>query len=65
MKPAADLVKRVFKASQPNQLWVADLTYFPTWEGFTYLATVLDGLVEKLLAGLLVTQWLPISLCRL
>ena len=49
MKPAADLVKRVFKASKPNQLWVADLTYIPTWEGFTYLATVLDVFSRKII----------------
>jgi putative transposase len=49
MKPSADLVKRVFKASQPNQLWVADLTYIPTWEGFTYLATVLDVFSRKII----------------
>jgi putative transposase len=26
----------------PNQLWVADMTYVPTWAGFIYLAIVLD-----------------------
>jgi len=30
----ADLVKRIFSASRPNQLWVADLTYVATWLGF-------------------------------
>ena len=30
----ADLVTRQFKASRPNQLWVADLTYVATWRGF-------------------------------
>src|SRR5262249_52349288 len=33
MQPA-DLVQRNFKATQPNQLWVADLTYVATWSGF-------------------------------
>jgi putative transposase len=47
-KPALDLVKRQFKASRPNQLWVADMTYIPTWEGFTYLATVLDVFSRKI-----------------
>jgi putative transposase len=37
-----DLVNRQFKASAPNQLWVADITFIPTWQGFVYLATVLD-----------------------
>jgi putative transposase len=37
-----DLVKRDFTATGPNQLWVADITYVPTWAGFLYLAVVLD-----------------------
>lgn len=39
---AADLVQREFSASGPDRLWVADITYVPTWEGFLYLAVVLD-----------------------
>ena len=38
----ADLVKRNFTASRPNQLWIADLTYVPTWCGFAYVALVID-----------------------
>jgi transposase InsO family protein len=38
----ADLVKRNFKADRPNQLWVADITYVPTWVGFAYVAFVTD-----------------------
>ena len=38
----ADLVKRIFSASRPNQLWVADLTYVATWLGFVYVAFVID-----------------------
>jgi putative transposase len=37
-----DLVKREFKATRPNQLWVADLTYVATWAGFVYVAFVID-----------------------
>jgi len=37
-----DLVKRNFTASRPNQLWVADLTYVPTWRGFVYVAFITD-----------------------
>ncbi len=37
-----DLVERDFTASQPNQLWVADLTYVATWTGFVYVAFVID-----------------------
>ena len=40
--PAADLVKRRFTASRPDELWVADFTYVRTWEGWAYLAIVLD-----------------------
>ena len=32
--PSADLVQRQFSATQPNQWWVADFTYFATWRGF-------------------------------
>ena len=41
-RPAPDLVDRKFEASGPDQLWVADITYVPTWAGFLYLAVVLD-----------------------
>lgn len=39
---APDRVERDYTARTPNQLWVADITYIPTWAGFGYLATVLD-----------------------
>jgi putative transposase len=39
----ADLVKRDFSATRPNQLWVADLTYVATWSGFVYVALVIDA----------------------
>lgn len=41
-RPAADLVNRQFVADAPNKLWVADMTYVPTWAGFIFLAIVLD-----------------------
>jgi len=41
-RPAPDLVQRKFEADGPNQLWVADMTYVPTWAGFVYLAVVVD-----------------------
>ncbi|KZN54646.1 transposase IS401 [Pseudoalteromonas luteoviolacea NCIMB 1942] len=37
-----DLVNRQFTAEQPNQLWVADITYVATWSGFVYVAFVID-----------------------
>ena len=39
---APDLVQRAFRATAPNQLWVADTTYVPTAAGCLYLAIVLD-----------------------
>lgn len=41
-RPAPDLVERKFAANAPDRLWVADITYVPTWAGFLYLAVVLD-----------------------
>jgi putative transposase len=41
-KSAPDLVQRHFEADAPNKLWVADISYLPTAEGFLYLAIVLD-----------------------
>ena len=41
-RQAPDLVERTFVADAPNALWVADITYIPTWSGFLYLAIVLD-----------------------
>ena len=37
-----DLVDRQFYTDGPDRLWVADITYIPTWTGFLYLAMVLD-----------------------
>ena len=39
---APDLVNRHFAAARPNQLWVCDFTYVPTWSGFAYTAFVTD-----------------------
>ena len=42
--PAADdLVRRQFRAPAPNRLWVADITYVPTREGFLFLGAVIDA----------------------
>ena len=46
-RPAPDLVQRQFTATALNQLWVADMTYIPTWAGFGYLAVVLDVFSRK------------------
>lgn len=47
-RPAADLVDRDFSASGPDQLWVADITYVPTFEGHVYLTVVLDAWSRKI-----------------
>ena len=39
---ARDLLQRDFTATRPNEKWVADLTYIRTWNGFVYLAFILD-----------------------
>jgi len=39
---AADLVKRDFAATRPDELWVSDFTYCSTWQGWLYVAFVLD-----------------------
>jgi putative transposase len=41
-RPAPDLVERNFTASAPNEKWVADFTYIRTWQGWLYLAVVVD-----------------------
>ena len=43
-----DLVDRAFKADAPNKLWVADITYIPTWAGFLFLAVVIDVWSRKM-----------------
>jgi putative transposase len=42
LERARDLLQRDFVASQPNEKWVADITYIRTWNGFVYLAFILD-----------------------
>jgi putative transposase len=42
VRPAPDLVERQFTASAPDQTWVADITFIPTWEGWVYLAAIQD-----------------------
>jgi putative transposase len=47
-RPAPDLVERNFTAAAPNRLWLADITYIPTWAGFLYLAVVLDAFSRRI-----------------
>jgi putative transposase len=46
--PAPDLVERRFAAEQPNRLWLADLTYVPTLQGWLFLAVVMDMYSRKI-----------------
>ena len=55
-RPAADLVDRQFMADKPNTLWVADITYVPTWAGFLYLAVVLDVWSRKIVGWAMATH---------
>jgi transposase InsO family protein len=43
-----DRVNRQFKADRPNQLWVADFTYVSTWQGFVYVAFVIDVFARRI-----------------
>jgi putative transposase len=43
VRVADDLVRRGFRPVDPNVLWVADITYLSTWEGWLYLAAVQDA----------------------
>jgi transposase InsO family protein len=47
-RQAPDLVARNFAAERPDLLWVADITYVPTWAGFLYLAVVLDAFSRRI-----------------
>lgn len=57
-RAAPDLVNRQFVASGPDRLWVADITYLPTWQGFIYLAIVLD-VWSRRIVGWSIGQTMP------
>jgi putative transposase len=46
--PAVDLVRREFDADEPDQVWFADITYVPTWEGWLFLAVVMDACSKRI-----------------
>jgi putative transposase len=48
VRVADDLVGRQFQPSAPNVLWVADITYLRTWEGWLYLAAVQDAFSRRI-----------------
>ena len=66
-RPAPDLVKRQFVATDINQLWVADMTYVPSWAGFLYLAVVTNVYSRKVVGwafGVSMTADLVIAALR-
>jgi transposase InsO family protein len=52
----ADLVERQFVATRPNQLWVADFTYVATWQGFVYVAFVVDVFARRIVGWRVATS---------
>lgn len=44
----SDLVRRDFTADAPDQVWFADITYVPTWEGWLFLAVVMDACSKRI-----------------
>ncbi len=55
-EPAPDLIERNFVAAAPDCLWVADITYIPTWAGFLYLAVVLDAFSRRIVGWAMATH---------
>jgi putative transposase len=54
--PAADLVERQFRPAAPNVLWVADITYLRTGEGWLYLAAVQDTYSRQIVGWAMATH---------
>jgi putative transposase len=48
VRVAEDLVARQFSPAAPNVLWIADITYLRTWEGWLYLAAVQDAFSRRI-----------------
>jgi putative transposase len=46
--PAPDLVRRQFSAERPDQTWLADITYIPSYEGWLFLAVVMDACSRRI-----------------
>lgn len=56
VRPAPDRVQRNFSAEGPNRLWVADITYVPTWAGPLYLAVVVDAWSRRVVGWAMATH---------
>jgi len=61
-QPACDLVERDFTAEKLDELWVGDMTYVPTLEGWLYLASVLDVFSRRLI-GWSIAEHMRTELC--
>lgn len=61
-RPAPDLVERAFARADLNQLWVGDITYIPTAEGWLFMSTVIDACSRRLL-GWSLADHLRAELC--
>jgi len=55
-RPAPDLVERNFVVARPDRLWIADITYIPTWAGFLYLAVVIDAFSRRIVGWAMETH---------
>ena len=54
--PAPDLVKRAWEVDGPDRLWVADITYIPTWSGFLYLSVCMDAWSRRIVGWAMATH---------
>ena len=59
---APNLLNQNFKATKPNQIWVADITYIPTDEGWLYLAAIVD-LFQRKVVGWAMDSTMTKQLC--
>lgn len=56
-RTAKNLLQQDFSAGEPNQIWVADITYIPTRQGWLYLAVVID-LYSRKVVGWSMSRWI-------
>ena len=55
-RKAPDLVKRDFSVATVNKLWVADITYVPTYSGFLYLSVVMEAFSRRVVGWAMATH---------
>lgn len=54
--PALDLVERNFTAEGPDELWVGDITFIPTYAGFLFLSVVMDAFSRRIIGWSMATH---------